>query len=95
MLKNTYACFGYQQLTGLNTAKSLTIPAAANGVNPTQVRINCGTQAVRWRDDGTAPTATVGMRLPVGIDLIYDGDLTKIQFIEETASAQLNISYYG
>jgi hypothetical protein len=51
-------------------------------------------QAVRWRDDGTAPTATVGMPLAVGIPLQYDGDLTNIKFIEQVAGAKLNISYY-
>ena len=46
------------------------------------------------RDDGTAPTASVGMPLAVGVPLQYDGDLTGIKFIEQAASAKLNISYY-
>jgi hypothetical protein len=50
---------------------------------------------VRWRDDGTAPTASVGMPLAVGVPLQYDGDLTNIKFIETAASAKLNISYYA
>jgi hypothetical protein len=29
------------------------------------------------------------------VTLQYDGDLTKIRFIEQTASAKLNISYYA
>jgi hypothetical protein len=53
------------------------------------------TQAVRWRDDGTAPTASVGMPLPVLTEFLYDGDLTNIRFIQQTASAVLNISYYA
>ncbi len=53
------------------------------------------TQNVRWRDDGTAPTASVGMPIFVGASLSYDGDLNRIRFIEETASAKLNISYYA
>ena len=53
------------------------------------------TQAVRWRDDGVAPTAAIGMPLAVGVTLQYDGDLTKIQFIEQTASAKINITYYA
>jgi hypothetical protein len=28
------------------------------------------------------------------VTLQYDGDLSKIKFIEQTASAKLNISYY-
>lgn len=53
------------------------------------------TQNVRWRDDGVAPTASVGMPIVVGASLSYDGDLNKIRFIEETASAKLNVSYYA
>ena len=52
------------------------------------------TNTVRWRDDGTNPTASVGMPLAAGVTLQYDGDLKKIKFIEQTASAKINISYY-
>jgi len=50
---------------------------------------------VRWRDDNVAPTSSVGMPLPVGVTLQYDGDLTMIRFIEQVAGAKLNISYYA
>jgi hypothetical protein len=61
---------------------------------PTFALIVAETQSVRWRDDGVAPTASVGMLLATGVPLQYDGDLTNIKFIEQTASAKLNISYY-
>ena len=50
---------------------------------------------VRWRDDGVAPTATVGMVLPAGGELRYDGNLSAIRFIESAASAQLNVAFYS
>jgi hypothetical protein len=50
---------------------------------------------VRWRDDGTAPTASIGMPLAIGVSLSYDGDLKAIRFIEVLASANLNVSYYA
>jgi hypothetical protein len=50
---------------------------------------------VRWRDDGVAPTASVGMPIAVGVPLQYDGDLSKIRFIQQSASGILNISYYS
>lgn len=81
---------GYEQITSLSGAASLTVPAGAKWV-----RIVCHTQAVRWRDDGTAPTATVGMPLPVDTIFDYGGDLNAIQFIQQTASAELNVTYYG
>jgi hypothetical protein len=34
------------------------------------------------------------MPLAAGVSLQYDGDLKNIKFIEQTASAKINISYY-
>ncbi len=89
-LKSTTACLGYQQITSLSASIALTVPAGA-----TMALIVAETQAVRWRDDGTAPTASVGMPLATGTSLSYDGDLKAIRFIEQTASAVLNVSYYA
>jgi len=96
-IKAITTCFGYQQITALNTVKSLTVPTLSpDGLNakPTFALIIAESTGVRWRDDGTAPTSTVGMPLAVGVPLQYDGDLTKIQFIEQSASSKLNVSYY-
>jgi hypothetical protein len=35
------------------------------------------------------------MPLAAGVTLQYDGDLTQIKFIEQSASAKLNITYYS
>lgn len=88
---------GYQQITSLSSAATLTVPSTdVHGLvgTPTFAIIRCETQGVRWRDDGVAPTASVGMPMTVGDVLVYDGDLKRIQFIEQTASAKLNVSYY-
>jgi hypothetical protein len=97
-LKAITTRLGYQQITTLTSATALTVPLTdVNGLScrPTIALITPETQGVRWRDDGTAPSASVGMPLAAGVTLQYDGDLTKIQFIEQTASAKLNISYYA
>jgi len=98
-LKAITSCLGYQQITSLSSAQSLTVPQVdpVTGLNikPTIALITPETQGVRWRDDGTAPTASVGMPLAAGVTLQYDGDITKIRFIEQSASAKLNISYYA
>jgi hypothetical protein len=52
-------------------------------------------QSIRWRDDATPPTGSVGMRISSGEEFWYTGNLDAIQFIEEATSAQLNISYYS
>ncbi len=89
---------GYQQITVLSSAVGLTVPAAgaipAGQQAPTRALIVPEAQAVRWRDDGTDPSATVGQPLAVGAELRYDGDLKKIKFFEQAASAKLNITYY-
>ena len=53
------------------------------------------TQSTRWRDDGTAPTTSVGMLLSVGSTLTYQGDLTKIQFVAVSGSPVMDVSFYG
>ncbi len=88
-LKETAACLGYQQITSLSSAVSLTVPATA-----TYALIVAESQIVRWRDDGTVPTASIGMPLAAGAALKYEGNLRGIQLIEQAASATINISYY-
>lgn len=84
---------GYEQLTSLSSSKGLqSIPKGARFAI-----IQAESQNVRWRDgtSGTAPTATVGMRLAAGTDFFYNGQLNLIRFIEEAASAKVNVAYYG
>lgn len=80
---------GYQQITSLSAATALTVPAGSK-----VAVVVAETQAVRWRDDGENPTSTVGMPLATGTYLVLDGDLSAVKFIEQTASAKLNVSYY-
>ena len=97
-LKAITTRLGYQQITSLSAATGLTVPTRdLNGLNqkPVIALITPETQGVRWRDDDVNPTASVGMPLAAGVTLQYDGDLTKIKFIEQTASAKINVSYYA
>jgi len=89
-LKSTTICLGYQQITSLSSAAGLTPPQGA-----TLALIVPETQAIRWRDDGTNPTGSVGMPVAAGSYLSYDGDLNRVKFIEQSASAKLNVSYYA
>ncbi len=82
---------GFQQLD-LSDGAAHNLPSVP--ANAIYVIIEPEGAAVRWRDDGTTPTATIGMGLVSGAYLTYRGDLTKIAFIQQTASAKLNISYY-
>ena len=89
-LKSTTTCLGYQQITSLTSSTALTVPAGASMA----VIVPEG-QALRWRDDGVAPTATVGMPVYVGAVLNYDGDLKLIRFIQQASGGILNVSYYA
>lgn len=97
-LKAITTRLGYQQIVGLAASTGLTVPTQdVQGLacRPTIAIITPETQAVRWRDDGIAPSAAVGMPLAVGVTLQYDGDLTKIFFFQQAATATLNVSYYA
>jgi len=97
-LKAITSVMGYQQITSLSSSTNLTVPARdLNGLvgTPRIAIITPETQAVRWRDDNTAPTASVGMPLAAGVTLQYDGDLSQIKFIEQVGGAKLNITYYS
>ena len=80
---------GYQQITALTSATGLTSPAGAH-----VAVISVSGQPVRYRDDGVAPTATVGMPLPVGTVFSYAASLATIQFIQTAATATLDVNYY-
>lgn len=80
---------GYEQLTNITTAQKINPPVG------TVLIIGVAEGApVRWRDDGIAPTAKIGM--PVG-DFEYTGALknSNIQFIGTDATSVMNLSYYG
>ena len=58
--------------------------------------IKCTGQTVMWRDDGSAPTSTIGMPMLIGDPPFeYWGTLTAIQFIQASATAVLDVSYYA
>lgn len=80
---------GYQQITPITTSTHLTPPAGA-----TYAVVSTEGAPVRYRDDLTAPTATVGMPIAVGVTITYAGPLAAVQFIQESATAILNVAYY-
>lgn len=84
---------GYQQLA-VDTAKSLTIPAAC-GEAPSLAVIRTEAQAVRYRDDGTAPTTTVGMPIAIADPpLEYQGRISALQFIAQTSGGIVDVLFY-
>jgi len=82
---------GYQQMTSLATATPLpSIPS-----NAIYAVVLCTGQMVNWRDDGTAPTASIGMPLNTNTQIVFaEKPLSVVQIIQATASATCNVSYY-
>lgn len=75
-------------------SSSLLKDAQGNQANAAFFSCNSTTGAVRFRDDGTAPTVSTGLRIPAGTNpFLYQGDLGKIQFIGEAGNPTLDVSY--
>lgn len=79
-----------EQLTGFSSAKAL--QAVPDGAF--RALIQAEGQNVRWTDDGNDPTTSTGIQLAAGDDFWYPGDLSALKFIQEAATAKLNVSYY-
>lgn len=90
-----YIPTAYEQLSVSSSAVGLTAskykPAQGHPANLALIR--CSTANVRWRDDGTDPTASVGVPLNAGEILNYEGDLSKVKFIRQSADATLDVAY--
>lgn len=90
-----YRVTGFKQLTALTTAASFAnadIPAGT-----TAVLLQAAGQNVRWRGDGTAPTASIGMRLLTTANptLLEIQSIGALSFIQESATATLEATFLG
>jgi hypothetical protein len=95
---------GYFQWTPTGAASKLSaqITAAiqalitASGVAPgyAVIQNNVSSSSIRWRDDGTAPTAAIGMVLGVA-ELDFAGDIMNFQAIISTGSPVLDVTLYA
>lgn len=88
---------GYQQISAatLATSTALTMPTIPAGMRVRKVVCSGNGGTIRWRDDGTAPTASIGMLMADGGALTYTGDPTAIRFILASSTPVLDISYYA
>lgn len=71
------------------SATTLTVPTGA-----TIAEICVETQGVRYKDDGGTPTSSSGIPVPSGTCFQYAGPLSAIEFIQQSSSATLDVSYY-
>lgn len=78
-----------QFAVSINSAASLTYPPST-----TFAVICVEGQAARWRDDGTAPTASYGNPFLAGTCMIYAGPFGAFQIIGQTSGATIDVAYY-
>ncbi len=88
-----YTPLGDQQLSNATLAAStaLTVPGGAT----VAIVQNNHSQAMRWRDNGQAPTASVGQRIAAGEQLTYDGSLSAFRIIKEADGTGTVDVWYG
>lgn len=84
------------QLSNPCTTETGEAVTAYQSLNVGLAIIRVATQNVNWRDDGTAPTTTIGMPMtPTDPPFEYMGNILGIEFIAQTAGAVLSVSYYS
>lgn len=87
---------GYFKSTAVDTATSLATIMTTVPLGTALLIISAETQAIRWRDDGVDPTATIGYPLAAGAELRYTArDLSRLRFISQVNGALLNIVCYS
>jgi hypothetical protein len=91
---------GYRQQTVADTALALSAFTGGIPTGITYVKIVVETNGVRWRDDGVAPTTTVGMLAAATtnreIELFSNEQIRNFRIIRDGASsAVVSVSYYS
>lgn len=81
---------GYQQVAATAALTSLTVPAGS-----TVAIVSTKGNDARYRDDGPAPTTTVGMPIYSGATMTFTTALAALKFIASANTTEYNISYYG
>lgn len=81
----------FVQISVLTSA--IALPAIPERIN--YVMIQAEGKDVRYRDDGVAPTASIGLILYAGDPPSkFVGGVKALKFIESSASAKLNVRFY-
>ena len=83
---------GYTQITDLSSAVNLTAPEGTSFV-----LIQAEQEDVRYRADGTNPTASSGMLITSGNEILYpatEETINLLAFIQTVSGAKLNVTFY-
>lgn len=92
---------GYCQITSLGSAVALVTASCSTGSVPAQATIAeicVSTAAIGYRDDGTAPTASIGVPVAASVCFPYSvsaGSFAALQFIQQTSGAVIDVAFYN
>jgi len=96
---------GIQNALSVTTAAAvaLTLPGSATTrIKPTHAIIQVNANSVRYRADGTAPTATAGILVPAGANIEwmdteqnYASRIERVQFIGVSGTATLEVAFFA
>lgn len=78
--------------SGPTTSSGASLTSGGIPVGARMAYLAATTGIVSFRDDGAAPTAPIGIPIPVGGAVFYTGSLSALQFI--SGSGQLNVAFY-
>lgn len=91
-----YTALGCGQIAAFSASTLLSSVSGGIPAGATLASLSVETNAVRYRDDGTAPTATVGTPLAAGLSAWpYSGNLAAIRFIPQTGNATIDVCFYS
>ncbi len=105
VLQSPMLSLGFCQQTSVSTAVGLSsgAGACASGIPKGSVFavVQVEGETARWRDDGTAPTASIGQPLAASTPIYFTSQvkggnaLAAVKLIPETGSMTLDVSFYG
>jgi hypothetical protein len=87
------ASLGYQQSTSLSTSAAINLPNIP--ANAGSYLLAVESAGIRWRDDGTDPTSSVGQPVASGQALCYGNDAHAVRIIAQTGSPTIDVTYYA
>ena len=87
---------GYCQLSAMQLSSAVGLSSCSGGIpsGATMAYIQSEVAGVRYRDDGTAPTSSVGVIIANATPIFYVGTLSALQFIAQSGSPLLDVLFY-
>lgn len=88
---------GYCQISATALESAVGLSSCSGGIptGATMAMLQAETANVRYRDDGTAPTSSVGMQIVSGQNpILYSGTLSAVEFIAASGSPVLDVAFY-